>query len=218
MVAAVAIVVLGVGLFAYRHLPSRPPQAPPPASSPTQSDRYRDLVQPSTRPAFVHRSTTKVPEATGDSSGSQASGALESLFESVSAESPTGPAAPPLDLSSPEGTVRSFVRAVASGDAESVMACFHPDGQDYDDVGRMVAAEPGDADYEVWVVMEALDPDADIPITEMVTNPDGSVEVVWEVTFKSEATVEGHTFLPGDHLDLDSLLVESDGSWLIDGM
>ena len=44
------------------------------------------------------------------------------------------------------------------------------------------------------------------------------MKIIWEVTFKSETAIEGHTFATGDQINLDALLVKSGDSWLIDGM
>ncbi len=230
VVTAVAIAAAGVGLFAYRHLPSRPPQSPRSVPPPAQSERRTATTGPRTQPAATVAPVAETPDVAMDSSelssgpesspGPRTSGALQLLIESLSAspEPPVRPTSAPLDLSTPEATVRSFVRAVTSDDAESVIACFSPDGQDYRNVERMLAAEPGEEDYQVKMVMQALDPEADVPILSTVQNSNSSVKVVWKATFKSKATVEGHTFFPGDHMEMGSLLVQSGDSWLIDGM
>jgi hypothetical protein len=120
-----------------------------------------------------------------------------------------------IDLSSPEGTVRSFTKMFAEGDADSVLACFLPDGTDYRDTERILAAGPGDPDYDAKLWLQSFDPDAEMPIVDIVQTPAG-IKVVWLVTFKHDFEMEGAVFQAGSQIELDATLVERDGKWLID--
>jgi len=123
-----------------------------------------------------------------------------------------------LDLSSPEATARSFVRAIVAGDTDAVMACFLPGGEDYGDMLEMMHAN-GDnpnqrSDYEARCLFRALDPDAEMPMLSMEETERGT-SVRWQVTFKDAFTIEGHTFNAGDTMDFDGTMCQSGDDWLI---
>lgn len=129
-----------------------------------------------------------------------------------------------LDLSTPEATVRSFTKAIASGNAESVMACFLPGGTDFGDMQEILNADPADpkqrSEYEMKLWLQSLDPDAEMPIIETTEEGD-AMGVTWQVTFKKDVTVRaggGQTFRAGDTYNLDARLRRSGDSWLIDGL
>ena len=126
-----------------------------------------------------------------------------------------------LDLSSPEATVRSFIKAMASGDGDAALACFMPDGEDYEDMEEAINADPDDpaqrSEYGVKMLFQSLDPDAEMPMLSVEETEHGT-SVVWQVTFKSECSIEGHTFDAGDTMDFDGTLRRSGDSWLIDNL
>ena len=98
------------------------------------------------------------------------------------------------------------------------MACFLPEGEDFDDMQEMLFADPDDpaqrSECEVKLLFESLDPDAEMPMLSIEETELGT-SVVWQVTFKSEFTIEGHTFSPGDTMDFDGMMRQSNGSWQI---
>lgn len=126
-----------------------------------------------------------------------------------------------LDLSSPEAAVRSFTRAIVSGNAEAVMACMLPGGTDYEDMQEILNADPDDPDqrseYEMKLWLQSLDPDAEMPVTS-TKETDRGTEIAWQVTFKKDVTAGDRTFRAGDTFELDARLRRSGDSWLIDGM
>jgi hypothetical protein len=65
---------------------------------------------------------------------------------------------------------------------------------------------------------QSLDPDAEMPILDIIEEADGVVSIDWEVTVKEDFTVRGHTFTAGESMKLDAVLVKSDGKWLIDNL
>jgi RNA polymerase sigma factor (sigma-70 family) len=230
VVAAAAALVVGAGVIAYRTLSPGPQQGPPsPAGSVLNDGRTvsrRTSGGAERRPMPQAEAEQEPTQAVEQEAPAQSPPVVESDSEEPAAK-PLPPASwsestesspAQLDLSSPEATVRSFTRAIGSGDAASVLACFRPGGLDYEDMQEILNAEPGDPRYDVRVAMEALDPDAEMPILSTVNNPDGSVKVVWEVAFANEVVIEGHTLAPGAKMPMDALLVPAGDSWLIDGL
>ena len=120
-----------------------------------------------------------------------------------------------LELSSPEGTVRSFTRMFVEGDTDSVLACFLPDGTDYQDIKRILAAGPEDPVYDAKLWLQSFDSEAEMPIVSIEQTSAGT-KVVWLVTIKSDFVMEGTFFQAGSQIELDATLVERDGKWLID--
>lgn len=231
LVATAAVVtVVGAGLVTYGVVASKPPRVTPGPAMTRRDDAGADV---SREPARSGKPT--VPSAQADVPGEPAQDTLDAH---VGPASP-GVAAFPLpqepvpsvpeeadedtgfqlDLSSPEATVRSFSKAIASGDAESVMACFLPGGVDYEDMQGILAAGPDDPEqqdeYQMKLWFQSLDPDAETPMVSVEETEHGT-SVVWQVTFKSEFTMEGHTFRAGDTMELDATLRQSGDSWLID--
>ena len=56
---------------------------------------------------------------------------------------------------------------------------------------------------------------AEIPVVSVEETEHGT-SLVWQVTFKEEVTVEGHTFHTGDTWEPDATLRQSGDSWMID--
>jgi RNA polymerase sigma factor (sigma-70 family) len=233
VVTAVAVAAVGVGLLAYRHLSSRPPEAPPSVPPAGQYDRRTASSETRTRPEPAARPVAELQDVVPDGSSqpptqktvppAEAAGTQESFLASLPLpeEQAAEPSEDELDLSSPEATVRSFVRAIASGDTESVMACFLPGGTDFEDMLEILTADPDDpeqrSEHQMKLWFQSLNGDVEIPIIEMKETDEG-VSVVWRVTFKKDVTMEGHTFSAGDTFDLDGNLRQSGDSWLINGM
>jgi RNA polymerase sigma factor (sigma-70 family) len=230
VVAVSAVVVVGAGLLTYT-LSSRPPQVPEPSPvaardegrsrSQRRSSQAGSDIEQTLEPEAIERDTSSEAVAEKPAQAAQGDEIVEPSAEPLDGLQPSGVARGPefeLDLSSPEATVRSFIRAIATGDHESAIACFLPSGEDYDDMQKMLGASEGEPEYEAKAFLEALDPEAEMPVQSTRENPDGRVKITWEVTFKSEVSVEGHTFSPGDTLPLDSLLTPSGDQWLISSL
>lgn len=71
--------------------------------------------------------------------------------------------------------------------------------------------------YEMKLWLQSLDPQAEMPVTSIEQTERGT-SVAWQVTFKNDVTMEGHTFRAGDTWELDASLQRSGDSWLIDGL
>ncbi len=230
--AATVTVIIGAGLLTYESLSSGPHATTAPAR-PAAPDRPSPGSRPTTtaaeqpRPAAESEEPRQEPPAEPPSVASTPA-APPARPPETAIETPVVPEPraaqsdrPPLDLSSPEAAVRSFTKAFASGDAETVMACMLPGGTDYEDVQKILNANPDDPEqrdeYEMRLWLQALDPDADMPIVESAESERGT-SVTWQVTYKQDVTVGGQTFRAGDAYNLDATLRQVDGSWRIDGI
>ncbi len=120
-----------------------------------------------------------------------------------------------LDLSTPEAAVQTYIRMFATGDYEGVMACMNPDSSMYDVVYKSVTAGPGDSDYGLKLMCQSLDPDAEMNPTNL-GQKDGGTRVSWTITFKYDVTVESMHFPAGSQREIDAILVQRDGKWLVD--
>ena len=232
VVAAAAAVVVGAGFIGYKSLSSGPPPQPASPAGPVLHDGRAGSERTSAppEPSIVRQADAEAEQTPSaeQQTTSQAPPAPEVAAvrepdpPEVPMPSASGPAessASPLDLSSPEATVRSFTRAIASSDADSVAACFLPGGVDYEDMQAILYADPDDpeqqSEYHMKLWLEALDPDAEMPMVSVEQTEHGT-SVVWQVTFKEDVTIEGHSFGAGDTWELDATLRRSGDSWLID--
>ncbi len=235
LIAVAAVVVLGLGgTLAYKYVnrpaenPSpetgtgavgvseRQPGAQPVVESAARSDEMAAL--PADNDVKAQRATPPVETA----GIQQSAGALPPGQTKPPSEATADTRSSQIDLSSPEATVRSFTRLMATGNAEAVMACFLPGGLDYQDMREILTADPSDPrqrdKYETRLWLQSFDPEAKMPIIETKQKADGVVEITWEVVFKKDLTMEGQTFTAGQTMNLDASLVKSDGRWLINGL
>lgn len=231
LVVAVSVVcIVGVGLLTYT-VSSGPPQIPasPPVvarSSARQQSRSNARQEPArpqaAEPETVQRNVSSQMVAKATPSSPQPAGpdgSTPELADAAAWSDGTSASGFELDLSSPEATVKSFTRAIASGDADAVMACFLPGGVDFEDMEEILFADPDDPEqrdeYGMKLFFESLDPDAEMPVLSVEEDEHGT-SIVWQVAFKNEFTIEGHTFSAGDTMELDATLRQSGDSWLID--
>jgi len=234
LIAAAAVVVLGLGgTLAYKYV-NRPAENSSPdtgagaAGVPERHPGAQPVVEPTAR-----SDETATPPADNDVQAQRATPPVEATGSQQSAGALPGQTEPPsettadtrssqIDLSSPEATVRSFTRLMATGNAKAAMACFLPGGLDYQDMKEILAADPSDPrqrdKYETRMWLQSFDPEAEMPIIETKQKADGVVEITWEVVFKRNFTMEGQTFTAGQTMNLDAQLVKSDGKWLINGL
>jgi len=229
LVVATAALVIGVGLVTYTHFSSGPPHTPVPPPVVARGNRSA-RSQGETRPAPVRppevaeettvletapRAALEEPSFWPENAGPDES-AIELPAASAWSESAEG-ADFQLDLSSPEGTVRSFTKAFALGEAESVLACWLPTAGDYEDIRLALEAGPDDERYEGRMWFQSLDPDAEMPIVR-TEDIEGGIELAWRVTLKKDATMGGRTYRAGDTEEVEVTLRPSGDSWLIDNM
>ena len=175
IVAVGAALVVGAGLLKYT-LSSRPPQGPERTGVVgTETGRSRaPMDPPQPEVAIEEAEPEEAQEDTASETSAEKPAAVSPVSEAVetSVEPSTDfwqPDAAPeptfeLDLSDPEGTARSFVKAIILGDTEKALACWFETAVDYEDVRRGMESQPGDPDYEAKMWFQSLDADADIPI------------------------------------------------------
>jgi RNA polymerase sigma factor (sigma-70 family) len=228
LVVATAALVIGVGLVTYTRFSSEPPGAPVPPPVVGQSDRRAPSTGPSRSapvrlpegPAEPVESET-APQTVGDGPSfwpqvAEAEEAVELPAAAAGAER-TGSADFELDLSSPEGTARSFAKAIIFGDTEKALACWFETAIDYEDIRQGMESQPGDRDYEAKMWFQSLDPDAEIPIV-WSEDIEGGMELEFRVTLKEDATMRGRSYQAGDTEDIRITVRPSGDSWLIDNM
>lgn len=229
VVAAVVVTVVGAGLVTYRVVSSGPPPVVPgPAAAGHDNTRLGNArttlelgqtpwpetdTDPPERPPAEDVAPTQTAPALPVAAASQLPEEFPSPTDQVEKDTRFQ-----LDLSSPEATVRSFVKAMVAGDGDAALTCFVPDGEDYEDMQEAIFADPDDpaqrSKYEVKLLFEALDPDAEMPVLSVEETEHGT-SVVWQVTFKSEFAMEGHTFNVGETMEFDGTFRRSGDSWLI---
>ena len=231
VVVVVAVMSIGaVGVLTYRHFSRPPDNGNPQADVGSRVPSPRVIVQ-AQPPGGASTATTTQP-VEPDTPPETPSHEPPQQTELVKTQPATLPdqsqdlapadETPAFDLSTPEATVRSFTRVMIAGDADAVLACFVPNGEDYEDIQEILYADPSDPsqrdEYEMKLWVQSLDPDAEMPILDIREETDGVVSIDWEVTFKSDFTMQGHTFTAGESVTLDAVLVKSDGKWLIDNL
>lgn len=223
-----AVVVVGAGLLTYT-LSSRPPEVPEPVPvagrdgerpQPRTNLPRPDVAIEEAEPAEERRDTPSEEMAEEPPAVAPASGAVEpSVGPPTGFWQPDGASEPTfeLDLSSPEGTARSFVKAIIFGDTEKALACWFETAVDYDDIRRGMESQPGDPDYEAKMWFQSLDPDAEIPIV-WSEDIEGGMELEFRVTLKKDASMRGRTYCAGDTEDIRITVRPSGDLWLIDNM
>ena len=122
-----------------------------------------------------------------------------------------------VDRSSPEATVRSWTKAVTTGNVKGAMACMLPGGTDYEDVKNILNARPSSSKFflkKMWLSIDAKKP---IRILGKTLIED-ETSIGWESYFKEDFTIKGRTFKRGDGFKFDALLRKHGDYWLIDNI
>lgn len=122
-----------------------------------------------------------------------------------------------VDRSSPETTITSWTRAVATGNVQDALACMLPGGADYGDVKEILNAKPTSRKYFLRRMWESIDIEKPIRILDQELNED-EADIAWKFYFKEDFTIKGHTFKRGDSLEYDAGLKKHGDYWLIDGI
>ena len=121
-----------------------------------------------------------------------------------------------VDLSSPESTIESFSRILASGNYDRLAECFTPDSEDLGDLMNIL--ETDDPKFaEVKQVFTSLGEPIEVTDIRSETGIEG-VGVTWMFTVTKPFLVEGRQLVEGDQFEMDATVVEVDGRWLIKGI
>jgi len=122
-----------------------------------------------------------------------------------------------VDRSTPEATVRSWTKAVATGNIKDALACMLPGGVDYEDVKEILNAKPTSPQFFLKQMLESIDTEKPIRILGKQMIED-EVGIGWEFYFKEDFTIEGRTFKRGESFEFDAGLKKHGDCWLIDNI
>lgn len=120
--------------------------------------------------------------------------------------------APPINLSTPEATIRSFVNAVYNGNLDAAKKCVSKDGHDYDEFMEMLAIK---SNHPFQAMIKAKD--SDIPVEIINKNIDkDTCKIKWHFTLGRVYYLDGDSKMPkGTQQKFGSYLELVDGKWLI---
>ena len=118
----------------------------------------------------------------------------------------------PIDLSTPEATIKSFVKAVYDGNLEAAKACVSKDGTDYDEFKEMLATE---SNHPFQAMIKAMDVSVPVEITNKDV-ADGKCKIKWYLTLgRVYYFGENKMKKKGTHQEFGSYLEFVGGKWLI---
>lgn len=122
-----------------------------------------------------------------------------------------------VDRSSPEATVRSWTKTVATGNVKDALACMLPGGVDYEDVKEILNAEPSSGEFFFKKMWQSIDAEKPIRILGKQLIED-ETSIGWEFYFKEDFTIKGRSFKHGDAFEFDASLKKRGDYWLIDNI
>jgi len=121
-----------------------------------------------------------------------------------------------VDLSSPESTIESFSRILASGNYSRLAECFTPDSEDLGDLMNILETDDPKFAEVKQVFTSVGEP---IEVTDIRSEPGSEgVGVTWKFTVTKPFLVEGRQLVEGDQFEMDTQVVEVNGRWLIQGL
>lgn len=122
-----------------------------------------------------------------------------------------------VDRSTPEATVRSWTKAVATGNVQEALACMLPGGVDYEDIKEILNAKPTSRKFFLKKMWDSIDTEKPIRILgkQLIEDEAG---IGWEFYFKEDFTIEGRTFKRGESFEFDASLKKHGDYWLIDNI
>jgi prepilin-type processing-associated H-X9-DG protein len=117
----------------------------------------------------------------------------------------------PIDLSTPEATIKSFVKAVYDGNLEAAGACVSKDGPDYDEFKEMLATE---SNHPFQAMIKAMDVSVPIEITSKSIK-DGRCKISWHFMLGRVYYFGDTKMKKGTHQEFSSYLELVGDKWLI---
>jgi len=117
----------------------------------------------------------------------------------------------PIDLSTPEATIKSFVKAVYDGNLEAAGECVSKDGSDYDEFKEMLATE---SNHPFQAMIKAMDVSVPVEITNKDVT-DGKCKIKWYLTLGRVYYFGENKMKKGTHQEFGSYLEFVGGKWLI---
>ncbi|MHC4693870.1 MAG: tetratricopeptide repeat protein [Planctomycetota bacterium] len=117
----------------------------------------------------------------------------------------------PIDLSTPEATIKSFVKAVYDGNLEAAGACVSKEGHDYDEFKEMLATE---SNHPFQAMIKAMDVSVPVEITSKSIK-DGKCKLSWYFTLGRVYYFGETKMKKGMHQEFSSYLELVGDKWLI---
>ncbi len=117
----------------------------------------------------------------------------------------------PIDLSTPEATIKSFVKAVYDGNLEAAGACVSKDGADYDEFKEMLATE---SNHPFQAMIKAMDISVPVEITSKSIK-DGRCKISWLFMLGRVYYFGDTKMKKGTHQEFSSYLELVGDKWLI---
>ena len=117
----------------------------------------------------------------------------------------------PIDLSTPEATIKSFVKAVYNGNLEAAKACVSKDGADYDEFMEMLATE---SNHPFQAMIRAMDTSIPVEITSKDITED-RCKIKWYFTLGRVYYIGDTKIKKGTHQKFGSYLELVGDKWLI---
>lgn len=117
----------------------------------------------------------------------------------------------PIDLSTPEAAIKSFVNAVYDGNLEAAKACVSKDGADYDEFMEMLATE---SNHPFQAMIKAMDASIPVEITSKDITED-RCKIKWYLTLGRVYYFGETKMKKGMHQEFSSYLELVGDKWLI---
>ena len=117
----------------------------------------------------------------------------------------------PIDLSTPEATIKSFVKAVYDGNLEAARACVSEDGADYDEFKEMLAIE---SNHPFQAMIKAMDASIPVEITSKDITED-RCKIKWYFTLGRVYYFDETKMEKGKRMEFGSYLELIGDKWLI---
>ena len=117
----------------------------------------------------------------------------------------------PIDLSTPEATIKSFVKAVYVGNLKAAKACVSEDGHDYDEFMEMLATK---SNHPFQAMIKAMDASIPVEITSKDITED-RCKIKWYFTLGRVYYFGETKMKKGMHQEFSSYLELVGDKWLI---
>ena len=116
-----------------------------------------------------------------------------------------------LNLSTPEATIKSFVKAVYDGNLEAARKCVSKKGADYDEFMEMLATE---SNHPLQAMIKAMDTSIPVEITSKDITED-RCKIKWYFTLGRVYYIGETKMEKGTHPEFSSYLELVGDKWLI---
>ena len=116
-----------------------------------------------------------------------------------------------VDLNSPQLTMASFAKILASGDFGKLSECFVNGSDNLTNLRQVLESDsPENAELK-QIFLSIGEP---IEVTNVSSTNDG-YDVTWVLTVRKQFTAGGREYQPGTKFEMDTTVVENNGKWLM---